>query len=83
LPRIRERRELQKIVPKDSTIPVEHRFQEGDPATEILKRAKELNADLIVMGTHGRSGAGKLMGSVAEKVVRTSICPVLTIKIPG
>lgn len=77
------RRELEKIVPEDSAVRVEHRLQEGDPATEILKQAKELNADLIIMGTHGRSGAGKLMGSVAEKVVRTSTCPVLTIKVPG
>jgi len=76
------RKELQRIVPEDSAIPVEHRLQEGDPATEILKQAKELNADLIIMGTHGRSGAGKLMGSVAEKVVRTSSCPVLTVKVP-
>jgi len=77
------RKELQKIIPKNSAIRIEHRLQEGDPATEILKQAEELNADLIIMGTHGRPGAGKLMGSVAEKVVRTSACPVLTIKVPG
>src|SRR5262249_11373409 len=47
------RRELQKNVPEDPAIRVEHRLQEGDPATEILKQAKELNADLIIMGTHG------------------------------
>ena len=77
------RKELQKIVPEDSAIAVEHRLQEGAPATEILKLSKELNADLIIMGTHGRTGAGKLMGSVAEKVVRTSSCPVLTVKVPS
>jgi nucleotide-binding universal stress UspA family protein len=77
------RKELQKIKPPDRAIRVEHRLQEGEPATEILKLAKELNPDLIVMGTHGRPGAGKLMGSVAEKVVREAPCPVLTVKVPG
>ena len=51
----------------------------GPPAKSIVERAKENGADLIVMGTHGRSGLGHLLiGSVAERVVRTAACPVLT-----
>jgi len=53
----------------------------GDPRDAILEAAKEVNADLIVMGTHGRSGISRLfMGSVAEEVVRRAPCPVLTVR---
>lgn len=59
----------------------EFRLQEGDPADEIIRMAQETHCDLIVMGTHGRSGlAHLLMGSVAEKVLRRASCPVLTVK---
>ena len=52
-----------------------------EPAEEIVKYAQAEGVDLIVMGTHGRPGlAHLLMGSVAEKVVRTAPCPVLTIR---
>jgi len=51
-----------------------------EPADEIVSYARSANIDLIVMGTRGRSGlAHVLVGSVAEHVVRTSPCPVLTI----
>jgi nucleotide-binding universal stress UspA family protein len=51
----------------------------GPIAHTIVERASEMGADLIVMGTHGRGGvAHLLMGSVAERVVRTAGCPVLT-----
>jgi nucleotide-binding universal stress UspA family protein len=51
----------------------------GSPAKRIVERAKENGADLIVMGTHGRGRLGHLLiGSVAERVVRTAACPVLT-----
>jgi nucleotide-binding universal stress UspA family protein len=54
-----------------------------EPADEIVKYAKSEGIDLIVMGTHGRPGiAHLLMGSVAEKVVRTAPCPVLTLRHP-
>ena len=57
--------------------------EEGDPALKILQVAGEINADLIVMGTHGRTGLGRiLMGSVAEEVVRRAVCPVLTVTNP-
>jgi nucleotide-binding universal stress UspA family protein len=49
----------------------------------IVDFAKEINVDLIVMGTHGRGAvAHLLMGSVAERVVRTAPCPVLTVRHP-
>jgi nucleotide-binding universal stress UspA family protein len=54
---------------------------DGRPAREIVKLAEEMGTDLIVMGTHGRSGvAHLLMGSVAEHVVRTAPCPVFTVR---
>ncbi len=57
--------------------------EEGEPATAILHQAEVNHADLIVIGTHGRSGLEHmLLGSVAEKVVRRAAYPVLTIR-PG
>jgi quercetin dioxygenase-like cupin family protein len=56
---------------------------EGDPAEEILHLTEALRCDLIVMGTHGRTGLGRfLTGSVAEEVLRKAVCPVLVVKIP-
>jgi len=53
---------------------------EGTAAVEIVKRARNLSAGLVVVGTHGRTGlAHVLLGSVAEKIVRRSTCPVLTV----
>ncbi len=53
----------------------------GDPATEIVKIAKQKAVDIIVIATHGNTGWRRLaFGSVAEKVVRTATCPVLTIR---
>jgi nucleotide-binding universal stress UspA family protein len=53
---------------------------EGNPANEILDRAKTRKNDLIVMGTHGRSGFERLLlGSVTEKVLRKATCPVLSV----
>jgi nucleotide-binding universal stress UspA family protein len=64
-------------------IPVERRLAEGDPPAEILHVAADSGADLIVMGTHGRTGLERLlMGSVAERVVRKAPCPVLTVRTP-
>ncbi len=59
---------------------VDARVVEGIPATEILQLARDLPADLLVMGTHGRSGFNRLLlGSVTEKVLRHAPCPVLTV----
>jgi nucleotide-binding universal stress UspA family protein len=53
------------------------------PAHAIVAYARDAQVDLIVMGTHGRGGtSGALMGSVAERVVRTAPCPVLTVRCP-
>ncbi len=58
--------------------------REGVPHKEILAYAEENDVDLVVMGTHGRSGLDRyLLGSVTEKVVRTADCPVLTVRPPG
>jgi nucleotide-binding universal stress UspA family protein len=58
--------------------------KEGEPFVEILKRAKKQSVELIVMGTHGRTGLDHILfGSTAEKVVRKSPSPVLTIRFPG
>jgi len=53
----------------------------GDPWREIVEYAKARPVDVIVMGTHGRTGVAHFMlGSVAERVVRAASCPVLTIR---
>ena len=60
---------------------VESILLSGNPSAEIVKFAKEETIDLIVMATHGRSGVEHLlMGSVAEKILRKSPCPVMTVK---
>lgn len=57
---------------------------EGRTFYEIVQVAREESADLIVMGTHGRTGFDHLiLGSTAENVVRKSPCPVLTVRLPG
>ena len=53
----------------------------GDPGDEIAKFAESVNAELIVLPSHGRTGLSRLLiGSVAERVVRLSHCPVLVVK---
>lgn len=60
---------------------VEGMVCEGRPATKLVELAKELHADMLVMGTHAREGIDRLFfGSVAAEVVRASECPVLTIR---
>ena len=55
--------------------------RQGPPFLEIVRYARELDIDLIVIGTHGRSALSHvLLGSVAEKVVRKAPCPVLTVR---
>jgi nucleotide-binding universal stress UspA family protein len=75
--------ELEAVQPADILIPVSHRLLQGGAADEIVRLARASKIDLIVMGTHGRSGFGRLlMGSVAEAVMRKAPCPVLTLKTP-
>ena len=67
----------------DYAFPVKRTVVDGHPFVEIIKHAKEGDADMIIMGTHGRGAiAHMLLGSVAEKVVRTASCPVLTVRHP-
>ena len=66
---------------KSFDLKVETIFTEGDPGHEIVRVAEEINADLIVLGTHGYSGWKRFtIGSVAELVVRHAPCAVLTIR---
>jgi nucleotide-binding universal stress UspA family protein len=74
---------LNRIQPPEAGISLEHRLGYGEPGSTILAVAEEIGADLIVMGTHGRTGLRRLlMGSVAEHVVRHASCPVLTVRTP-
>jgi universal stress protein A len=78
-------KKLREFVAKQgtSTVPVETRAVLGDPFWEICKVAEQEPADLIVMGSHGRTGlAHVLLGSVAERVVRHAPCPVLVARLP-
>lgn len=75
------KRMLHAITPSDPNVKYEHRLITGDPASAIVRLAEEENVDMIVMGTHGRTGLSRLlMGSVAESIVRRASCPVLTYK---
>jgi nucleotide-binding universal stress UspA family protein len=77
------REKLTQLQVEGPGVPVDHFLEEGDPAGVILRVAHATPCDLIVMGTHGRTGLGRLlMGSVAEEVVRKAPCPVLTVKVP-
>jgi len=77
--------QYEMVLPRDikASLKVEQMTRIGVPFLEIVKVAKEKDVDLIVMGTHGRTGlAHVLIGSVAEKVVHHAHCGVLTIKHP-
>ncbi len=76
-------KELDRIVAlhRDRVSMAPPRLEIGDPRDVIDRVAGAISADLIVMGTHGRRGIRRvLLGSVAESVVRTAPCPVLTIR---
>jgi nucleotide-binding universal stress UspA family protein len=74
---------LYALRPDDPRLAVEHYLLLGDPAEETVRLAAEKGCDLIVLGTHGRTGLARLlMGSVAEHVVRLSPCPVMLVKQP-
>jgi nucleotide-binding universal stress UspA family protein len=77
---------LQKIADSDLAAgkKIVQVVRDGQPFVEIIRYAREELADLIVMGTHGRTGlVHVLMGSVAERVVRKAACPVLTVRPAG
>ena len=67
----------------EAGFPVEAETGQGDAAEEISRVAKEQSYDLIIMGSHGRSGFRSLfVGSVATKVLQTAHCPVTVVKAP-
>ncbi|WP_022851313.1 universal stress protein [Limisalsivibrio acetivorans] len=78
------KKEMKKFVEESGELgDIEYTYtlKKGTPFVEIIKHAKESGADMIVIGTHGRSGLEHvLFGSTAEKVVRKASCPVLTIR---
>jgi nucleotide-binding universal stress UspA family protein len=72
-------RKIEKPTPNDLHLYIHARI--GHPAEQILKLAAEANADVILVGTHGRRGVKRwLLGSVAERVVRHAGCPVLVVR---
>ena len=78
-----EKAKLELVTPAEG-VKFRRKFIIGSPADDLVNYAKENEIDLVVMGTHGRTGLTRLlMGSVAEGVVRRSPCPVLTIKQPA
>ncbi len=79
----RERKAFEQVIPDDSSVRFSHKFLNGNPGPEIVRIADEAACDMIVIGTHGRTGIVRLvLGSVAEYVIRNSNVPVVTVKIP-
>jgi nucleotide-binding universal stress UspA family protein len=77
------RAELNRLQPQNASTRIERVLKMGEAATEILRAADETSSNVIVMGTHGRTGLSRLlMGSVAEAVSRKANCPVLTVRHP-
>ncbi len=78
------RRRLNRIASESLTHAYEIVVVTGDPASSIIEAAQEQGADLIVMATHGRTGLSHFfLGSVAERVVRESPLPVMTVRAPA
>ncbi len=80
------RQALDEVLPPElrGKLPAEYILRKGVPFVEILNCATHVKADMIVLGTHGRTGLKHaLFGSVAEKVVRKASCPVLSVRHPS
>jgi nucleotide-binding universal stress UspA family protein len=75
--------DLRRQAPAPTGVPTHHLLVAGEPVSEIQRVCQEHSCDLIVMGTHGRTGLNRLLvGSVAERVIRQAPCPVLIAKLP-
>jgi nucleotide-binding universal stress UspA family protein len=78
------RKRLNRIASESLTHSYEILVVTGDPAASIIASAEEQAADLVVMATHGRTGISHFfLGSVAERVVRESSVPVMTVRAPS
>ena len=77
------RSQLEQVRPENPKLAVTHVLLEGDPAAEIARYAADAGIDVIVIGTHGRTGVDRLvLGSVAERVMREAPCSVLVVRLP-
>ena len=66
-----------------SELATESRIEAGEPVDVIVQLAEQTPYDLVVMGTHGRTGLSRvIIGSTAERVVRRAPCPVVTVRAP-
>ncbi|MFB6162871.1 MAG: universal stress protein [Halococcoides sp.] len=75
-------RALDAVADRVGDVPLERDLREGAPSRAIVEHAEESDADAIVMGTHGRGGLDRLLlGSVAERVVRTAPVPVIVVPV--
>ena len=77
------REDLEEIIrsEREKGVEVQAEVQIGTPSEIILDRAEELDVNLVILGSHGKTGLSRLlMGSVAESVVRKAKCPVLIVK---
>jgi nucleotide-binding universal stress UspA family protein len=78
-----EEERISSLVEEGTPVAVETLTVEGIATAEILRAAREQRCDLVVLGSHGRTGLDRvLMGSVAEEVARKSPCPVLIVRAP-
>jgi universal stress protein A len=76
--------DLRRSAPAPAGVTTQYLLASGEPAQEISRVAREHSCDLIVLGTHGLSGLSRLlMGSIAERVIRSAPCPVLVRKSPS
>jgi nucleotide-binding universal stress UspA family protein len=73
--------QMRQFLPPPADLKVEYVVREGAPADEIVEAARQHHGDLLVIGTHGKTGLSRvLLGSTAERIVRLAPCAVLTIK---
>ncbi len=78
------RQQLRRMAPAEPGLEPRYLLREGDPVTAIEQVVREHHCELVVLGTHGRTGLDHLlMGSIAEKIIRRCPCPALVIKYPA
>ena len=77
---INDHQKLREVSTNIKNVEVEYHHLSGSPAQKILEYANEATPNLLVLGTHGRTGLERLFGSVAETVLRDAHCPVLILR---